>query len=94
MFSVFVGNFSGNIVVKFGCKQPKNNQPISTPSATCLFGVRRRWVDTLLSKASRMTLYIIVKLILNAKMQSNFTSLAEATSKRLKAEKMAVLNNN
>ena len=41
-----------------------------------------------------MTLYIIVKLILNAKMQSNFTSLAEATSKRLNAEKMAVLNNN
>lgn len=92
MFSVFVGKFSGNIVVKFGCK--KNMLPISTPPATCLFGVRRRWVDTLLSKASRMTLYTIVKLILNAKMQSNFTSLAKATSKRLNAEKMAVLNNN
>ena len=55
---------------------------ISTPPTALLVDARRGWVDTLLPKVCWVTLYIVVKSILDAKVTSSFISLAEVASKR------------
>ena len=77
MVSIFVGNFNGSIDIRFGCKRKIFS--ISTPPTALLVGARKRWVDTLFPKVFWVTLYIVVKLILGAKMPSSFILLAEVT---------------
>ena len=71
----------------------KKTFSISTHPTALLVGARRRWVDTLLLKVCWVTLYIVVNLILDAKMPSSFISLAEVASKRLSMKKMVVFTN-